>query len=189
MAQPDITQLLVSLRQGNREALNDLFPLVYEQLRALARHRLPLGGPDQTLSTTALVHEAYLKLFDQTRLTFNDRKHFFSVAALAMRQIVVDHARRRQAQKRGGGRKPMNLDAAELPVDDRAEEILSLDEALRRLSGLDERLGRVVELRFFGGLSVEETAEVLDMDPRTVKRDWRKARALLYRDLSGHRAP
>ena len=184
MAREDITQLLLELREGRRGAENSLLPAVYEHLREMAHYRLSMGRPGQTLNTTALVHEAYLKLFDQTRLSVSDRKHFFSVAAMAMRQIVVDHARRKQALKRGGDYRRVDLEPGELSIDDRGLEILSLDESLRRLSALDERLGRVVELRFFGGLSVEETAEVLDVDPRTVKRDWRKARALLYRDLS-----
>ena len=184
MSSGDITQLLLSLRGGRRDALDQLLPLVYEQLRSMARSRLP-RSPGQTLSTTALVHEAYLKLFDRTRLTVNDRRHFFSVAAMAMRQIVVDHARRRLAQKRGGGMQRVDLERDPLAVEDRTAEIVSLDDALRRLNEVDARLARVVELRFFGGLSVEETAEVLEVDPRTVKRDWRKARALLYRSLSG----
>jgi len=183
---PDITQLLISLRDGQPGALNDLLPLVYEELRVMARRRLSGQPGDQTLNTTALVHEAYLKLTDRTRLSLNDRKHFFAVAAMAMRQIVVDHARRRQAQKRGGvGLRRVDLESAELSVDDRAAGILSLDEALKRLSRLDDRMARVVELRFFGGLTVEETAEALDVDPRTVKRDWRRARAVLYEELGG----
>jgi RNA polymerase sigma factor (TIGR02999 family) len=187
MPDGDVTRLLIELREGRREAADALLPLVYEPLRELARRRV--AGPGQTLSATALVHEAYLKLFDQTRLQLNDRRHFFAVAALAMRQIVVDHARRHGALKRGGGFRRLDLEAADLPVEDRASEILSLDQALRRLNEVDGRLARVVELRFFGGLSVEETAEVLEVDPRTVKRDWRKARALLYRSLVGPEGP
>lgn len=183
MTPDDITRLLVSLREGHREAWNDLFPLVYEELRAIARRRTA-SGSDRTLGTTALVHEAYLKLFDRTRLTVNDRKHFFALAARAMRQILIDHARRRGAAKRGGDLRRLDLDDATIAVDDRAGELLALDEALQRLARLDERMARVVELRFFGGLSVEETAEVLEVDPRTVKRDWRKARAVLYQELS-----
>jgi len=177
----DITHLLIAMRQGEAGARERLLPRVYDQLRAIARHRL---GPGATLSATELVHEAYLKLFDQTRLSLNDRKHFFSVASMAMRQVVVDHARRRVAVKRGGALRRLDLDAVDLPVDDRIAEIVALDEALRRLAELDERLARVVEMRFFGGFSVEETADALDVDPRTVKRDWRKARALLHRELS-----
>jgi RNA polymerase sigma factor (TIGR02999 family) len=179
----DVTRLLISLREGRREALNDLFPLVYEELRAIARRRMPVGG-EQTLGTTALVHEAYLKLFDHTRLTVNDRSHFYALAARAMRQILIDHARRRGAAKRGGDLRRLDLDDATIAVEDRAGELLALDEALQRLARLDERMGQVVELRFFGGLSVDETAEVLGVDPRTVKRDWRKARAVLYQELA-----
>ena len=181
MADEDITLLLIAVRDGKDGARERLLPRVYQQLRAIARHRL---APGATLSATELVHEAYLKLFDQTRLSLNDRKHFFSVAAMAMRQVVVDHARQRLSQKRGGGMRRLDLDAVDLPVEDRVAEIVALDEALRRLAELDERLARVVEMRFFGGFSVEETAEALDIDPRTVKRDWRKARALLYQALT-----
>jgi RNA polymerase sigma factor (TIGR02999 family) len=179
----DITNLLIDVRDGKRQAVDALLPLVYEQLRAVAHRRL-MAGPGAGLDTTDLVHEAYLKLFDQTRLSVHDRKHFFAVAAMAMRQVLVDQARRRAAHKRGGGAPHVELESAQVSVESSAEEILSLDEALRRLSSVDDRLGRVVELRFFGGLSVEEVAEVLEVDPRTVKRDWRKARALLYRDLA-----
>jgi RNA polymerase sigma factor (TIGR02999 family) len=170
------------MREGKTEAANDLVPLVYEQLRAVARRRVP-RGPGRTLNTTTLVHEAYLKLFDRSQLSWNDRHHFFAVAATAMRQVVVDQARRRQAQKRGGKSLPAALDPTALAVDDQAEEILALNEALLRLSKLDERLARIVELRFFGGLSVAEVAEALDTSERTVKRDWRKARALLHEVL------
>ena len=157
-------------------------PAVYDELRSLARRRLALSG--RALDTTELVHEAYLKLFDHTRVSLVDRRHFFAVAATAMRQILVDRARAWSRLKRGNGAVRVDLDAADLATEDRVEEIVSLDTALRRLSGVDARLARVVELRFFGGLSVEETAEVLEVDPRTVKRDWRKARALLYGLLS-----
>jgi RNA polymerase sigma factor (TIGR02999 family) len=149
----------------------------------MAHRALGPSGRDAILNTTALVHEAFLRLPGQSGLSLQDRRHFFSVAAIAMRQIVIDHARRRTALKRGGGVRHVDLEDTELAVDDRAEELLALDGALSRLSQLDERLGRVVELRVFGGLSVEETAEVLDVDPRTVKRDWRKARAILYAAL------
>ena len=184
MSSNDITGLLIALREGRRSAADELLPIVYEELRVLARRRLS-GKSGVTLGTTVLVHEAYLKLFDRTQLSLNDRKHFFAVAATAMRQIIVDHARRRQAIKRGGEQEQIDLPIEDLRFEDPSLDLLSLDEALGRLYQLDNRLGRVVELRFFGGLSVEETAEVLDVDPRTVKRDWRKARALLYADLSG----
>ena len=182
----EITKLLVSMRDGSRhEALDELLPLVYSQLRAIASRSLPPGSREQTLSPTVLVHEAYLKIHDQSSLAVQDRKHFFSVAAIAMRQITIDHARRRLAAKRGGGLVRVDLEMAVLSNESSAEEILALDEALSRLSKLDERMARVVELRFYGGLSVEEVGEVLDVDPRTVKRDWRKARAILYAALGG----
>lgn len=179
-----VSELLQELRQGRRDAVNDLLPLIYDELRAMARRRLASAGHGRTLDTTVVVHEAYLKLFDRSRLSWHDRRHFFAVAAMAMRQIIVDHARRRQAAKRGGAMRRVDLDAAEVPVEDRSSEILALDEALTRLHEIDERLARVVELRYFGGMSVEETAEVLEVDPRTVTRDWRLARALLYRHLA-----
>ena len=179
---PDITDCLVRLSAGESKARDELLPAVYDELRSLARRRLAASG--RGLDTTELVHEAYLKLFDHTRVSLVDRRHFFAVAATAMRQILVDRARAWSRLKRGNGAVRADVDPADLPTVDRVEEILSLDGALRRLSGVDARLARVVELRFFGGLSVEETAEVLEVDPRTVKRDWRKARALLYGLLS-----
>jgi RNA polymerase sigma factor (TIGR02999 family) len=180
----EITKLLIAMREGRREAVNDLLRIVYDQLRAVAHRRLSHGA-DRTINTTTLVHEAYLKLFDQSQLHWNDRKHFFAVAATAMRQVVVDQARRRQARKRGGeGLLRVNLDPTALVVDDQAEEIMALNQALSRLSRIDERLALIVELRFFGGLSVAEVAEALEMSERTVKREWRKARALLHEALS-----
>lgn len=137
----------------------------------------------ETLNTTAVVHETYLKLVGARRVQAEDREHFFALAARAMRQILVDHARRQNASKRGGDAGPPE-DAAKVAVAERSVEVLALNEALGKLEGIEDRLGRVVELRFFGGLSVEETAEVLDLSPRTVKRDWRRARAFLWRELS-----
>jgi RNA polymerase sigma factor (TIGR02999 family) len=180
----EITERLLALRQGDREALNQLVPLVYERLRALAHSRLSGRGPGQSLDTTALVHEAYLRLVDQSRAEWKDRAHFFAVAATAMRQIVVDRARRRHAAKRGGAEGAVALDGEPPGAAARTEEILAVDEALRQLASLNERLVRMVELRFFAGLSIEETADVLGLDARTVNRDWRVARALLYRALA-----
>jgi RNA polymerase sigma factor (TIGR02999 family) len=161
----EITKLLIAMREGRREAVNDLLRIVYDQLRAVAHRRLSHGA-DRTINTTTLVHEAYLKLFDQSQLHWNDRKHFFAVAATAMRQVVVDQARRRQARKRGGeGLLRVNLDPTALVVDDQAEEIMALNQALSRLSRIDERLALIVELRFFGGLSVAEVA-ALEADLR-----------------------
>ena len=184
MPRDDITRILHELKGGADGALETLMPLVYDELRAMAHRRLSPGARDVTLDTTALVHEAYVRLFDRSRLDWNDRRHFFSVAAIAMRQIVVDHARRRSADKRGGALQRVDLDSSCLAVDAQAEEILALNDALSRLSRLDERLARVVELRFFAGLSVEEVAEAMETSERTVKRDWRKARALLYRAIT-----
>jgi RNA polymerase sigma factor (TIGR02999 family) len=185
---PEFERLLTDARCGGRETLDAIFPLVYQELHALARRQLGRFRPGATLNTTALVHEAYLKLVDGRRATFHDRKHFFTVAALAMRQIVVDHARRRAAGKRGGGAAHTLLDEVDgsaVPVDGQATALLALDAALTRLGGLDDRLVRVVELRFFGGLSVEEVAEVLEISTATVKRDTRAARAFLAREVGG----
>jgi RNA polymerase sigma factor (TIGR02999 family) len=184
--QGEVTRLLETLRDGKRDALNDLFPLIYRELHAMAHRQLAARRPGQTLNSTALVHEAYLKMVGQSNAVWQDRKHFFAVAATAMRHIIVDYARHRRALKRGGNVVPTLLDEDRmgLPVDERAHEIIALDDALSHLSTLDERLARIVELRFFGGLSVEETAEVMEISERTVKRDWRKARAFLYQVLN-----
>ncbi len=179
----DITQLLAAYRNGDRSALDRLFPVVYDDLRRRAHGQLARRRPGETLSTTALVHEAYLKLSGSAGQTYEDRVHFFAVASRAMRQILVDYARRTAAAKRGGAVAPVSLDPEQLGDPGRADELVALDEALGRLEALDERLARMVEMRFFGGLSVEETAEALGVSPRTVKRDWRKARAVLYDDL------
>lgn len=181
---PGITQLLAALREGDAEALDVLFPLVYRELREMAHRQLARGGRG-TLNTTAVVHEAYLRFAERDGISPSDRIHFFALAARAMRQILIDHARRRLAKKRGGGAPHDLLDDRDIAVEARATELLDLDRALERLGVLDERLARVVELRFFSGMSVEETAEALDVAPRTVKRDWRKARAFLFRELHG----
>ncbi len=189
----EFTRLLAAARQGGGDAVDRLLPLVYDELRGVAHRQLRMRRPGQTLETTALVNEAYLKLVDASQAHYEDRNHFFSVAAVAMRHILVDHARRRSAQKRGGPDEPLLLDEARLaagPEDgasQKAIEILALDEALGTLARLDPRLVKLVELRFFGGLSVSETAEVLAVSERTVKRDWRKAKAFLYRALSSER--
>lgn len=185
-APPELDRRLQEPRFGGREVLDALLPQVYDELRRLAHHQLSRFRPGETLSTTGLVHEAYVKLVDQSGATFNDRKHFFTVAALAMRQIVVDYARRRGALKRGGGaaHAPLaELDGAAMPAESQAATVVALDNALTRLSGVDERLVRVVELRFFGGLSVEEAAELLEVSTATVKRDTRAARAFLVREM------
>jgi len=185
----EITERLVALRDGDKAALNHLVPLVYDRLRALAHARLAGRPPGASLDTTALVHEAYLKLVDQSRAEYRDRAHFFAVAATAMRQIIVDRARRRGAAKRGGALRLASLGTDTPGVGADAEEILAVHEALERLASIDERLMKMVELRFFAGLSIEEAGAVLGIDARTVNRDWRMARALLYRDLTGTDGP
>jgi RNA polymerase sigma factor (TIGR02999 family) len=185
--EPQVRPTLADAGPDRREVLDALFPLAYEELHALAHRQLGRMRPGETLCTTALVHEAYLKLVEQSGHTFNDRRHFFRGAALAMRHIVVDYARQRSAQKRGGGATWTlleEMDGTAVPVEAQAATLVALDDALTRLSRLDERLVRVVELRFFGGLSVEETAEVLDVSTATVKRDTRAARAFLVHAIS-----
>jgi RNA polymerase sigma factor (TIGR02999 family) len=185
----DITQLLAAARGGDRAAIDRLFDLVYRELRHIAKLQL---GSGETLRTTALVHEVYLRMAQGKAVTPIDREHFFATAARAMRHILVDHARRRQANKRGGGVRPEALDDEHLlspsGTDGREEEILAVDGALVRLEALDPRLAGLVELRFYAGLSVEDTASALGVSTRTVKRDWRKARAFLYRELRGSAA-
>jgi RNA polymerase sigma factor (TIGR02999 family) len=180
---PDITGLLGSWRGGDRAAFDRLFPIVYEELRVLARRQLRRAGGSPTLATTALLHEAYLKLVQQPRASVEDRGHFFALAAKAMRHILVDHARRRGAHTRGEGSQGTLPDDVASAASAGAAEIVEVDRALERLEALDPRLGRIVEMRFFGGMSVEETAEALAVSPRTVKRDWQKARAFLYQAL------
>lgn len=184
------TALLLDWRSGNRAALDELFPLVYADLRDRAHRCLRGEATGHTLSTTALVHETYIKLLDIERVSWNDRAHFLALAATAMRRVLVDHARRHQATKRGGGKTPESLHEGALSLDnppavsiERAGQMLALDRALEKLGALNERLSRTVELRFFGGMTVEETAEALDVAPSTVKLDWQKARAWLYREL------
>lgn len=182
----DVTQLLLDWSQGDRSALDRLMALVYTELRALAERNLHHERNGLTLRRTALVHEAYLKLVDQRQVRWHDRAHFFAVAAQLMRRILVDHARRRDAAKRGGGRPTLPLDEAEAPTAATPlEDCLALDEALNRLAVLDARQARIVELRFFGGLTIEETAEVLQISSTTVKNEWSVARAWLYRELQG----
>jgi RNA polymerase sigma factor (TIGR02999 family) len=178
-----VADLLKELSGGRREALDELIPIVYEDLRRIAERQIRKSGR-RSLNTTGLVNEAYLRLVGHANLSLNDRGHFLSVAALTMRQIVIDFARRRRAGKRGSGQRPISIDDTEIPVFAESDWLISLDEALDRLSAVNERLTRVVEMRFFAGLNVEEVAESLCVDPRTVKRDWRKARTFLFRQLS-----
>ena len=179
----EVTALLLELRDGDQTVVNALFPLVYEELREIAHRQLGRERPGHTLSTTALVHEAYERLVDHRHTEWQDRAHFCAVAARAMRRILVDYARRRHAQKRGGKQQPLPLDEARVAVEEQAALIVSLDQALNRLSSMSERLGQVVELRFFGGLTEDEAAEVLGISARTVRRDWVKAKAWLFKEL------
>lgn len=178
----DIAELLADLRDGRREAFDQILPLVYHELRRAARRELA-SRPSDTLSTTALVHELYLKLSRAQHADWRDRAHFLSVAAVAMRHILVDRARRRTAEKRGGSHRHVTLDEQLAPGDGQAESLLELHDALDQLALLDERLARVVECRFFGGMTEQETAEALCITERTVRRDWVKARGLLYQAL------
>ena len=183
----EIEAALAVLRRGAPEAMDRLLPLVYADLRRMAHRQLAAEPSGHTLSTTALVHEAYLRLVDR-HARWEDRAQFFGVAAQAMRHILVDYARARHTAKRGGGVRPVSLDEAALVTSDRAAELVTFDEALARLALVDERLCRVVECRFFAGLSESETAEALGVSQRTVSRDWTTARGWLYRELRGDAA-
>jgi len=182
-----ITELLGELRAGRREAFDQILPLVYQELRRTARRELAVR-PSETLSTTALVHELYLKFSKAQHADWQSRAHFLSVAAVAMRHILVDRARRRGAEKRGGAQRDVTLDDALVASDSQAESLLELHEALEHLASIDERLARVVECRFFGGMTEQETAEVLSVTERTVRRDWVKARGLLVQALGAERS-
>jgi RNA polymerase sigma factor (TIGR02999 family) len=175
---------LIQWSKGDRGALDALMPLVYEELRRLAQHYLSREQPGHTLSSTALVHEAYLRLVTQKEATWQNRAHFFGVASQMMRRILVDHARRHRYAKRGGGAVTLSLDETMAADKPREIDLLALDDALDHLAKLDERQSRMVELRFFGGLSIEETSEVLGVSAPTVKREWASARAWLYREIS-----
>lgn len=179
----EITRLLEAHRDGDGDALRRLAPLVYRDLQQLARRQLRRGPSGPTLDTTSLVHEAYLKLAGSAGAGWEHRGHFFAVAATAMRQIIVDYARHSRAQKRGGDQRIERLDAAEIAVEAQAEAVLEIDRALDRLRDIDARLPRIVECRYFTGLSAEETAAALGISLRTVERDWQRARAWLRQEL------
>ena len=184
MASPDITELLGASRSHGGDATGRLMDAVYQELRSIAE-RIGPNRPEDTLTPTALVHEAYIKLVDQDRLDFDGRAHFFGAAARAMRQVMVDGARRRQRAKRGGGERPLRLGTSlEAPAAQRPEPLLALDEALVRFERIDPRAARVVECRYFAGLTIEETAEALGLSASTVKREWTAARAWLHRELA-----
>jgi RNA polymerase sigma factor (TIGR02999 family) len=178
-----VTQLLADWRNGNDAALTELTPLIYEDLRGLAHRYMSGQRADHTLQTTALVHEAYLRLADQTNPNWQTRAHFFAVAARAMRHILVDYAKRYRSQKRGGGGVKIELDEAALVSPEESKEIINLHEALESLATLDARKAKVVELKYFGGLNYDEIAEVLKISPVTVRRDWEFAKVWLYAEL------
>jgi RNA polymerase sigma factor (TIGR02999 family) len=177
-----VTDRLLQLRDGSPEAMDRLFSTVYKELRRIARRQLQLERTGHTLGTTGLVHETYMRLVDQTRVEWRDRAQFFGAAAWAMRRILVDYARRNRAARRGGGSVRLTLND-DVPAAERSEMLLALDESLDRLTALDRRLGQVVECRYFGGLTEQETAEVLGVTRRTVQRDWAKARGWLYLEM------
>jgi RNA polymerase sigma-70 factor, ECF subfamily len=183
VSQQRVTELLVQWSRGDDAALAELTPLVYEELRRVAHHHLSGQRRDQTLQTTALVNEAYLRLADQTNPRWQDRAHFFAVAARAMRQILVSYARSQRSQKRGGGAVKVELDEAALVSPQESKEIVDLHEALERLTTLDSRKAQVVELKYFGGLNYDEIAEVLKISRVTVRRDWEFAKLWLYTEL------
>jgi RNA polymerase sigma factor (TIGR02999 family) len=178
-----VTLALQAARGGDPAALNEAFHLVYDEVRAIARARVARAGGGGTMDTTAVVHEAYLKLARHGGLSFADRQHFLAVASTAMRQVLLDHARRRLSARRGGGVEHLSLTAADPAADEQAREVVALDEALGRLAALDPQLSRLVDLRYFGGLTIEETAQALAVSEATVKRAWRRARAWLQREL------
>lgn len=185
-----VTRLLIDWRSGNQAALDELLPLVYNELRRLAQARLRQEPQGHTLQATALVHEAYVRLVDLDQLTLTDRAHFFAMAARVMRQVLVDHARRKRSDKRGGDATRITLggvsaNAAAQPLD---VDVLDLDNALEELTALDERMARVVELKFFVGMTLDETAEALRVSHATVERDWAMAKAWLFRRLAGRTA-
>ncbi len=181
---PDVTRLLLAWSNGDREALDQLMPIVYAELRRLASRHLGGERPCHTLQTTALVHEAYLRLVDQSSLQWQNRAHFFAMAARMMRHILVDYARARHNAKRGGRAVKVTLDEAAEVSTERSSEMVALDDALTALSEFDQRKSRIVELRFFGGLSIEETAVALEVSPGTVMREWTLAKAWLQREIS-----
>jgi RNA polymerase sigma factor (TIGR02999 family) len=180
----NVTKLLADWSRGDQRALEELLPLIYNELRRLAHNFLYRERPDHTLQTTALVHEAYLKLIDQTDSHWQNRAHFFAIAAQAMRRILIDSARKHTALKRGGVGDKLSLDQVANISREPKPELLALDEALNRLAQIDEQQSRIVELRYFGGLTIEETAQVLQLSPATIKREWAMARAWLYQALT-----
>lgn len=184
LASQDVTGLLLKWQQGDSAALDQLTPLVYDELRRIAHRYMRQERDGHTLQTTALVNEAYVRLVGQQQIEWQNRSHFFAVTAQVMRHVLTDHARRRLYDKRGGGAEHLPLEETDAMTQERAAELVALDEALNELARLDPRKSRVVELRYFGGLSLEETADVLEVSVMTVRRDWRAAKAWLYKTVN-----
>ncbi|MDZ7682273.1 MAG: ECF-type sigma factor [Fodinibius sp.] len=183
MVQKAITQLLIDLQTTGDEAYNKLFPLIYDELKRLAYSKLQYERDDITLSETELVHEVYLKMIDQTKIKVRDKNHFMAISARCMRQILIDHARKKAAEKRGGQQKDVTYIDELLKVHNEAEELIDLDNKLKELAKMDERMAEVVVLRFFGQMTVSATADALNVSKKTVKRDWAKARGWLYKEI------
>jgi RNA polymerase sigma factor (TIGR02999 family) len=180
-----VTRLLNEWSDGDSAALDELIPIIYDELRSLAARYLRRERIDHTLQPTALVHEAYFRLVDQKEVRWQSRAHFFGIAAQMMRRVLIDHAKSQGREKRGGGRQKVELDQAAELSEEQASEVIALDDALEALARIDPRKGKIVELRYFGGLSVEETAEVLGVSPNTIMRDWAMAKAWLYNEIKG----
>jgi RNA polymerase sigma factor (TIGR02999 family) len=184
-APENVTKLLVAWGDGDEAARDELMPLVYQELHRLAHHYMNRERPDHTLQTSALVNEAFVRLIDQKEVRWQNRAHFFGIAAQMMRRILVDYARSRQYAKRGGGAQQVSFDEALFASEERADEVVALDDALKDLAQFDQRKSQIVELRFFGGLSIDETAELLKVSPGTVMRDWTLAKAWLRKQIVG----
>lgn len=179
----EITQLLLKLKNGSEEAYNKLFPLVYDRLRDIAYRQMAGESDDHTYSKTDLVHEMYLKLINQHEVDWKDRAHFYGIAARSMRQILIDHARKKTRKKRGGKKQPVTFIDEIMKVEHQAEELIEIDKALERLAEFDERLTKIVEYHYFGEMKFDEIAEIMNLSARTVYRDWAKARGWLYKEL------
>jgi len=184
ISQRQVTQLLLDWSDGDHEALNKLIPIVYQKLKRMARYYMRRERPDHTLQTSALVNEAYIRLVDYKKMRFQDRAHFLAVAAQAMRRILVEHARGHTRAKRGGDARKVSLDEAATLADEKASDMAALDVALNNLAEFDPRKSQIVELKYFGGLNIEETAEVIGVSPATVKREWNTARIWLHREIN-----
>lgn len=186
MQKTGITQLLLRIKEDDEGIYDRLYPLIYDELKKLAYMHMSRQSPDHTLSRTELVHEAYLKMIDQTQIDFNDKSHFLGIASRCMRQILIDYARKKHAQKRGGKNKDVTyIDELFEAQSKKAKELIDIDAALDELAKLNDRLSKIVEMRFFGEMTIEETAQALDISESTVKRDWMKARGWLYKELKG----